>query len=218
MKAKKLLGMISIVALFFATVVYATVTFDPSTGFGFVGKGDVQLALGLNNAQMQAQAGSLVFKYVESVSAEVTYVWGTGSPEQPWSLGSQNHNHTTTTGVDSTIAYDARKRNQVNGFNLNGLDDASTTTGDIPEVDNVVWITFVWDAVLNRQGHVTREAGTSDAVPAYADEDGNPILDANGDPILFTASNKAVLSVVISNSAAVLSVNDVPLLWPVPTL
>ena len=40
---------------------YLTITYDPTTGTGFVGKGDVQLVLGLNNAKIQAAAASLNF-------------------------------------------------------------------------------------------------------------------------------------------------------------
>ena len=40
---------------------HAAVTFDLATGTGFVGKGDVQTALGYNNAQLQKNASTLVF-------------------------------------------------------------------------------------------------------------------------------------------------------------
>ena len=42
----------------------ASVTFDPATGTGFVGKGDVQSAFGWNNPQLQANAGAVAFRYV----------------------------------------------------------------------------------------------------------------------------------------------------------
>ena len=45
--------------------------FDPATGTGFAGKGDVQLVLGLNNAQLQSQAASLTFA-TESTSVTDT--------------------------------------------------------------------------------------------------------------------------------------------------
>lgn len=40
---------------------FATIIFDPTTGKGFVGKWDIQTALGLNNAQVQV--ASLTFTY-----------------------------------------------------------------------------------------------------------------------------------------------------------
>lgn len=41
--------------------VHASVTFDASTGTGFVGKGDVQSLYGWNNAGLQANAASVQF-------------------------------------------------------------------------------------------------------------------------------------------------------------
>jgi hypothetical protein len=42
----------------------ASVTFDPLTGTGFVGKGDVQSAFGWNNQQLQANAAGVSFTYI----------------------------------------------------------------------------------------------------------------------------------------------------------
>lgn len=121
MKIRHFAGIAS--ALVIATAaVSAEVIFDPQTGLGFVGKGDVQLALGLNNAQMQAQAGSLTFTYDAQTTYDVTCEFWTGP----------SHNrqmHTVTNersyGVNSAVAYDARRRNQVTGFNLTGMDAGS---------------------------------------------------------------------------------------------
>ena len=66
-----------VAALTFAGVAAAAVTFDPSCPYtpsnatgqcGFAGKGDVQLALGYNNTQMQKNAGSLAFTYSQPAS------------------------------------------------------------------------------------------------------------------------------------------------------
>ena len=55
----------------------AAVSFDPTCSLtpsngtgacGFVGKGDVQSALGYNNPKMQANAGKLAFAYSQAVS------------------------------------------------------------------------------------------------------------------------------------------------------
>jgi hypothetical protein len=50
-----------------ASAAGAAVTFDPDTGTGSVGKGDVQTALGLNNNQLRAQTGGFAFT-VDSAS------------------------------------------------------------------------------------------------------------------------------------------------------
>src|SRR5688572_7117075 len=49
--------------LVFSAAMTAAVTFDPSTGTGFVGKGDVQDAFGWNNAALQANAGAVTFTF-----------------------------------------------------------------------------------------------------------------------------------------------------------
>src|ERR687892_2586108 len=67
---KKMKSIAVLTALVVGAVAYADVIFDAATGTGFVGKGDVQLALGYNNAQLQANANSLVFAAVSTVVTE----------------------------------------------------------------------------------------------------------------------------------------------------
>ena len=114
-----------------ASVAYATVNFDLPTGTGFVGKGDVQLAYGWNNSQLQSNAKDVSFTYNVTNSYEATCTWTTGEGKK----GEKTHNvnHTQKSGVNSTIAYDARVKNQITGFNLTGT-GSSTTIGSIPEV------------------------------------------------------------------------------------
>jgi hypothetical protein len=95
----------------------AAVTFDPATGTGFVGKGDVQLALGYNNKQLQDNADSLVFAYVGEVVTEVSWVCTNSNNENL-----QERARTTTTSVEGVVDAVARERNQITGFNLNGYD------------------------------------------------------------------------------------------------
>lgn len=52
----------TLTAVAFAGPASASVSIDPVTGAGFVGKGDVQTVLGLNNAQMQATLVSFTMK------------------------------------------------------------------------------------------------------------------------------------------------------------
>lgn len=51
MKQSKLIGAVTAAVCMVGSAL-ATVTFDPGTGTGFVGKGDVQNAFGWNNAQL----------------------------------------------------------------------------------------------------------------------------------------------------------------------
>jgi hypothetical protein len=116
-----------------ALVGLAAVTFDPTTGSGFVGKGDVQLAFGWNNAQLQQNASGLTFEYktANTYSAVCTWVTGEGT------RGEQTHNvtHTKTFGVNGNIASEPRVRNQITGFNLTGyIGTPEQTVGTLPVV------------------------------------------------------------------------------------
>lgn len=116
----------------FAGAAFATVTFDPLSGAGFVGKGDVQLAFGWNNATLQTNAGSLSFSeaVTESYTAVCTWVTGEGT------RGEKTHNvtHTLTTEVSGAVQYDARTHKQVDGFILTGF-GPQTVSGTVPVVD-----------------------------------------------------------------------------------
>jgi hypothetical protein len=115
-----------------STAAFATVTFDPTTGVGFVGKGDVQIAFGWNNSQLQKNASGVTFTYNETDVYDVTCEWETvtGGP----------HSQTIVHDVDvprhisinANVAFDPRTRNQITGFNLTGdgyeVDDATPPT------------------------------------------------------------------------------------------
>jgi hypothetical protein len=112
----------------------AVVTFDPATGTGFVGKGDVQLAFGWNNAALQKNAGGVSFSSasVDTYAATCTWVTGAGTRGQKTHTVTQ----TRTASVESAINYDARVKTQITGFNLTGF-GAITTTGTVPVVGDV---------------------------------------------------------------------------------
>jgi hypothetical protein len=133
-RAKKLylaMGLALVAMLVAAGAVYAAVTFDSSTGKGFVGKGDVQLAFGWNNAKLQANASGVSFTYnaTDTYSATCSFVTGAGT------RGEQTHNVSIPrhTSVNSTIQYDARTHKQIDGFLLTGF-GATTTDGTVPVV------------------------------------------------------------------------------------
>jgi hypothetical protein len=114
-----------------STAAFATVTFDPATGTGFVGKGDVQLALGWNNAQLQGNAKGATFSYNTSTDYSAVCTWTTGEGTR----GEKTHDvtHNTTTSVTDSVGYNARVHAQIDGFNLTGF-GATTSTGDVPVV------------------------------------------------------------------------------------
>lgn len=108
----------------------ALVTFDPATGSGFVGKGDVQLALNYNNKQLNDNASSLKFTYEGITVSETSWVC-----TNPKNENIQERERTTTTetaGVVSAIARDNKK--QITGFNLDGF--LGTPTGGITTEGN----------------------------------------------------------------------------------
>lgn len=103
---------------------FAAWTVD-ADGNGFVGKGDVQLALGYNNKQLQDNADSLIFAVSTTSSATWTCDRDGGSQTQ------ERANTTTTSGIVSSTE---RVRNQITGFNLSGFSGGSTTETDGPAI------------------------------------------------------------------------------------
>src|SRR5215204_6817953 len=95
---------------------FAAVTFDPATGTGFVGKGDVQTALGYNNKQLQDNAGSLQFTFVSTTVSETSWECTNENNDKV-----QERERTTTTETTGVIDSIARERNQITGFNLMGF-------------------------------------------------------------------------------------------------
>lgn len=86
-------------------------------GYGFVGKGDVQLALNYNNAQLQQNAESLSFTYEDTATYEIVC-----EKENRRNTVTKHFQRTRT--INATVDYEARRgakgEGQVNGFNLTG--------------------------------------------------------------------------------------------------
>lgn len=98
------------------TLAYAAWWVD-GDGFGFVGKGDVQLVFGWNNAQLQANAGNVDFQISQVSFTQYTWTCKRDAGEQR-----QERSRTTTTTTQGLIDSIARLRNQFTGFNLLGFD------------------------------------------------------------------------------------------------
>jgi hypothetical protein len=112
-----------------AMVVFAAVTFDPITGEGFVGKGDVQLAYGWNNKALQHNADDVDFRANSVVVTEVSWICTNSNNEN-----TQERERTTTTSIAGVVSSVARVKNQITGFNLTGYSgtptESSTTEGN----------------------------------------------------------------------------------------
>lgn len=101
------------------------VTFDPQTGTGFVGKGDVQLVFGFNNKALQDNAGKVQFR---ANSEEITEVSWTCTNINNENI--QERAETTTTTIEGVVSSVARERNQVTGFNLTGYSGDRTESSE----------------------------------------------------------------------------------------
>jgi len=112
---------------------FAAVTFDPATGTGFVGKGDVQTALGYNNKQLQDNAGSLQFTFVSTTVSETSWECTNENNDKV-----QERERTTTTETTGVIDSIARERNQITGFNLMGFsgDPVTDSSTDGPKLNS----------------------------------------------------------------------------------
>jgi hypothetical protein len=114
-----------------ATAALATVTFDPNTGIGFVGKGDVQTVWGWNNAVAQAQANNVTFSYNSSDSYDVTIEFTTGPVHNITDHIVTQHK---STAVSATVSSDPRRTGQYTGWYLTGLGSVTTTGDAVPAV------------------------------------------------------------------------------------
>ena len=128
---KAILGLAVLFAV--AVTAYALTTFNPATGTGFVGKGDLQTPWGWNDATLQSNADGVSFAFTSSADYAVTCEWDTGTVHIV--------HHVQTHSVDSAVAYDVKKANRLNplgkvtGFNLEGFGALLSEGGDpIPAV------------------------------------------------------------------------------------
>jgi hypothetical protein len=129
MKARTGFGLLG--CLLAATTAYAIVTFDGATGFGFVGKGDLQTLYVWNNKALQDNAVAVSFRYNATVSEEVSWECTNENNErvQPRSRKKKSETH----GLLSSVA---RVKNQVTGWNLNGWNGPSPESTPIPLDEN----------------------------------------------------------------------------------
>ena len=140
---KLLLAMgLALMAMFVAAgAVFAAVTYDPATGTGFVGKGDVQLAFNLNNKQLQQNANKVTFTYEEVgeytllCKADDTTRTNPKTGEVTVTPGAEREFKNRTESVLSSLNGDPRQtkgQNQFTGFILSGISGTVTTGQECP--------------------------------------------------------------------------------------
>jgi uncharacterized protein YaaQ len=132
MRKKLMLGIATIAVLASTGTAAASVAYDPATG-GFVGKGDVQTALGLNNKAMQNAHEAVTFSYDATVGYSFECEWYTG-PER-------NRTYHRTAGepvsvqVGGTVVDNDRKTGQWTGWNLQPVTVGGGTASEPVDAD-----------------------------------------------------------------------------------
>ena len=123
------MGLALVAMLVAAGAAFAAYTFDPATGTGFVGKGDVQLIYGYNNQQLQTNASKIDFRAITTSETSWTCSRPAPTPQDPNREITQQRNNTTTAqGLATTVARETSKgkNGPVTGFNLTGYDSPPT--------------------------------------------------------------------------------------------
>ena len=130
MMKKSILAAAAATALI-STAAFASVTFDSNSGNGFVGKGDIQVLYGWNNAQAQSNAKLVSFGYDATDTYDVDCYWETATGNGKIVV----HDITVPrhTRVSSSIMSDPRKTGQYTGYNLSGF-GTTTTEGTVPVI------------------------------------------------------------------------------------
>lgn len=130
---KKMLLAAAAATALVSTAALASVTFDSSSGTGFVGKGDIQLLYGWNNAKAQSNAKLVSFGYDATDTYDVECQWTTttGGPSPKEIL--HDINVPRHTRIASSVAADPRKTGQYTGYNLSGF-GSTTSEGTVPVV------------------------------------------------------------------------------------
>jgi hypothetical protein len=130
MKKSLIIAAFALVATFVSSAVNAQSTswYDQTTNTGFAAKGDVQLALGLNNKGYQT--AKLEFRVNSEVKTTATWLCF-----NPNSGNENSSSDAITTKINGTITAEARdKKNQITGHYITRNEGdviSSVTTGSI---------------------------------------------------------------------------------------
>jgi hypothetical protein len=136
---RKFAGTIAVAAsvMVMAGAALGAVLFDPDTGTGFVGKGDVQLVYGWNNKALQDNAHLVDFRANSVSETSWTCTKPQPTPNDPDKVIVQERSRTTTTqGLIDEIARENSKGKlgPITGFNLLGYAGDPTVVTDGPAV------------------------------------------------------------------------------------
>jgi hypothetical protein len=116
----------------FATAVYAATTFDPDSGFGFVGKGEVQEIYGWNNKALQDNEANVEFRAKSETVEERSWTCTNINDDSE-----QMRERKRTTKIEGILSATGRERRQITGFILNGY-DGDPKTINTPESGQIL--------------------------------------------------------------------------------
>ncbi|MFF4143540.1 hypothetical protein ACFY0A_19465 [Streptomyces sp. NPDC001698] len=111
----------------------ASVNFDPATGAGFIGKGDVQSALGYNNAALQKAVDSKSLAFTakqpasQSLSQEATQAGSQIGSQVGIQLGTQTGAQVATQVVSQDLTCTYTNGNGTKTFHRDGVRDGERT-------------------------------------------------------------------------------------------
>ncbi|MER6976108.1 hypothetical protein [Streptomyces carpinensis] len=111
----------------------ASVNFDPTTGTGFIGKGDVQTALGYNNAALQKAVDSKSLAFTakqptsQSLSQEVVQAGSQTGSQVGVQSGTQTGTQVATQVVSQDLTCNYTNGNGTKTFHRDGVRDGERT-------------------------------------------------------------------------------------------
>ena len=125
-------------SLAFALNLYAQITYDESTGTGFVSRDELQRVFGWKTADVKKNAGAVEFRHVALLQWAWDCQWVDG--------GIHTVSHESESGVYSWLVSEADQKGKagaVTGFNLLGIDhidisDPVLWPGECPDEDGHV--------------------------------------------------------------------------------
>jgi hypothetical protein len=132
---RALLGTVLVIAM--ATPSLAMIEFDPETGTGFIGKGDVQSAFDWNNAALQRNVSEITFTYNAVNVYNVIVKWETTTGGKDPKTITHSNVHEINVTVNGGIQHEERVHKQVDGFVLKGFTGETESIGSIPAVGDV---------------------------------------------------------------------------------
>jgi sulfur relay (sulfurtransferase) DsrF/TusC family protein len=180
MRNSLIVASVMVAMLCMVGTVLATVTFDPNTGVGFVGKGDVQIAFGLNNAQIQQYMDddAFSFYYSSTDSYNINKVFATGNKLSNYKshldlLRTQDISENAVFGSDSRKVHGQQ---QYTGFELTGFEgDPIISGGTLPVESDIDWEVLIDPATgepyIDQDGNTVTLPYKADGTTLYSAND-----------------------------------------------